>query len=119
MGSATAALGKVLAPHLERGATRALTHFSSQSSVESGQQIAIAGEIASGTVAAVSTMFLALENSSKILAKNIANNTVMIVSHKYGTDMAAATGAAFATAGNSYQTFYNVGALGEINLSFI
>jgi len=57
-------------------------------------------------------MFVALENSSKILAKNLANNTVMIVSHKYGPDMAAATDAAFATAGNSYQTFYNVGALG-------
>jgi len=112
VGSATAALGRVLAPHLEQGATRALTHFSSQSSVESSQQIAIAGEIASGTVAAVSTMFVALENSSKILAKNLANNTVMIVSHKYGPDMAAATDAAFATAGNSYQTFYNVGALG-------
>jgi hypothetical protein len=41
------------------------------------------GEVASGTVAAVSTMYMALENSSKILAKNIANNTVMIVSHKY------------------------------------
>ena len=63
-------------------------------------------------MAAVSTMFLALENSSKILAKNLANNTVLIVSHKYGADMAAATDAAFATAGNSYQTFYNVGALG-------
>ena len=63
-------------------------------------------------MAAVSTMFVALENSSKILAKNLANNTVMIVSHKYGPDMAAATDAAFATAGNSYQTFYNVGALG-------
>ena len=112
VGSATAALGRVLAPHLERGATRALTHFSSQSNAEASQQIAIAGEIASGTVAAVSTMFVALENSSKILAKNLANNTVMIVSHKYGPDMAAATDAAFATAGNSYQTFYNVGALG-------
>ena len=44
VGSATAALGRVLAPHLEQGATRALTHFSSQSSVESSQQIAIAGE---------------------------------------------------------------------------
>ena len=112
VGSATAALGRVLAPHLEQGATRALTHFSSQSNNEASQQIAIAGEIASGTVAAVSTMFLALENSSKILAKNIANNTVMIVSHKYGADMAAATDAALQTAGNSYQTFYNVGALG-------
>merc|ERR1719347_2437817 len=112
VGSATAALGRTVAPHLERGANRALTNLSSQSSVESSQQIAIAGEIASGTVAAVSTMFVALENSSKILAKNLANNTVMIVSHKYGPDMAAATDAAFATAGNSYQTFYNVGALG-------
>ena len=50
--------------------------------------------------------------SSKILAKNLSNNTVMIVSHKYGADMAAATDAALQTAGNSYQTFYNVGALG-------
>lgn len=114
VGSATAALGRVLAPHLERGATRALTHFSSSSNAEASQQIAIAGDIASGTVAAVSTMFIALENSSKILAKNIANNTVMIVSHKYGPDMAAATDAALATAGNSYQTFYNVGALGML-----
>ena len=43
VGSATAALARVAAPHVERGATRALTHFSSQSSVESKQQIAIAG----------------------------------------------------------------------------
>ena len=50
--------------------------------------------------------------SSKILAKNLSNNTVMIVSHKYGAEMAAATDAALQTAGNSYQTFYNVGALG-------
>ena len=112
VGCATAALGRAVAPHLERGANRALTQLSSQSSTETEHQLAIAGEIASGTVAAVSTMFVALENSSKILAKNIANNTVMIVSHKYGPDMAAATDAALATAGNSYQTFYNVGALG-------
>ena len=116
VGCATAALGRAVAPHLERGATRALTNLSSQSSVETQQQLAIAGELASGTVAAVSTMFVALENSSKILAKNIANNTVMIVSHKYGADMAAATDAALATAGNSYQTFYNVGALGGFSV---
>ena len=42
----------------------------------------VAGEVASGTLAAVSTLYMALENSSKILSKNIANNTVMIVSHK-------------------------------------
>ena len=83
VGSATVALGRLAAPHIERGATHALTSLTSQSSNEASNQLAIAGEIASGTVAAVSTMYMALENSSKILAKNIANNTVMIVSHKY------------------------------------
>merc|ERR1719312_719682 len=110
VGSATMALGRLAAPHLERSANRALTNLSGQSKTESDNQIKIVGEVASGTLAAVSTLYMALENSSKILAKNLANNTVMIVSHKYGCDAAAVTDSAFATAGNSYQTFYNVGA---------
>jgi len=112
VGLATMALGRLVAPHIERGATRALTSLTSKSSNEASSQLAIAGEIAGGTVAAVSTMYLALENSSKILARNIANSTVKIVSHKYGQDMAAVTDAALATAGNSYLTFYNAAALG-------
>jgi len=112
VGSATMALGRLAAPHLERTANRALTNLSGQSKTESDNQIKIVGEVASGTLAAVSTLYMALENSSKILAKNLANNTVMIVSHKYGTDAAAVTDAAFATAGNSYLAFYNAAALG-------
>lgn len=112
VGTATMALGRLLAPHLERGANRALTHVTGQSNHESSNQLAIVGEVASGTVAAISTMYIALENSSKILAKNIANNTVMIVSHKYGTEVAAVTNSALSTAGNSYLTFYNTAALG-------
>ena len=53
--------------------------MTSQSSHESSNQLKIVGEVASGTVAAVSTMYMALENSSKILAKNIANNTVILL----------------------------------------
>ena len=44
--------------------------------------VLLVGEVAGGSLAAVSTLYIALENSSKILAKNMANNTVMIVSHK-------------------------------------
>lgn len=117
VGSATLALGRLMAPHLERGANRALTNLTHQSNLEASNQIAIAGEIAGGAVAAVSTLYIALENSSKILAKNIANNTVMIVSHKYGADMAAATDAALSTAGNSYLAFYNAGALGPKSIA--
>jgi len=112
VGLATMALGRLVAPHIERGATRALTSLTNKSTNEASSQLAIVGEIASGTVAAASTVYLALENSSKILAKNMADSTVKIVSHKYGQDMAAATDAALATAGNSYLTFYNAAALG-------
>jgi hypothetical protein len=35
-----------------------------------------------------------------------------VVFSRYGTDVAAVTDAAFATAGNSYLTFYNTAALG-------
>jgi hypothetical protein len=35
------ALGRLLAPHLERGATRALTHLSGQSSHEASSQLKI------------------------------------------------------------------------------
>ncbi len=41
VGSATMALGRLLAPHLERGATRALTHISGQSSLEASSQLKI------------------------------------------------------------------------------
>ena len=84
VGLATMALGRLVAPHIERGATRALTSLTNKSTNEASSQLAIVGEIASGTVAAASTVYLALENSSKILAKNMADSTVKIVSHKYG-----------------------------------
>ena len=38
---------------------------------------------------------------------------VTFSSSRYGTDVAAVTDAALATAGNSYLTFYNAGALGR------
>eukprot|EP00090_Calanus_glacialis_P021136 TRINITY_DN32629_c0_g1_i1.p1 TRINITY_DN32629_c0_g1~~TRINITY_DN32629_c0_g1_i1.p1 ORF type:complete len:145 (+),score=41.93 TRINITY_DN32629_c0_g1_i1:3-437(+) len=113
VGSATVALGKLAAPHIEKGATQALASLTSQSSDEASNQLAKAGEIASGTAAAVSNMYKGLENSSKILAKNMADNTVKIVSHKYGTDVAELTGAAFATVGNSYSAFQNAGEQGH------
>jgi hypothetical protein len=45
--------------------------------------VTIVSELAGGTLTALSTVYVALENSSKILATNVANNTVQVVSHKY------------------------------------
>ncbi len=40
-----------------------------------------------------------------------------IIFHRYGTDAAAVADAAFATAGNSYLTFYNTAALGPKSIA--
>eukprot|EP00092_Neocalanus_flemingeri_P034045 GFUD01037024.1.p3 GENE.GFUD01037024.1~~GFUD01037024.1.p3 ORF type:complete len:115 (+),score=33.46 GFUD01037024.1:474-818(+) len=96
VSSATMALGTLAAPHLERGATQALSSLTNQSNAEASSQVEIAGEVAAGTASAMSTMYKALETSSKILATNIASNTVSIVSHKYGTEVDAVKDAAIA-----------------------
>ena len=103
-GVATVALGRFLAPHIQSGGTKMLSHFTEQSDEKSNKQIEIASEIASGSIEAISTVYVALENSSKILAKNIANNTVDIVQHKYGTEVGQVTDNALSTAGNTYLT---------------
>jgi len=75
-------MGRFLAPHIQKQSTRALTHFRKQQPEESAKQVQIASELTSGSIQAFSTIYMALENSSKILAQNIANNTVTLVSHK-------------------------------------
>ena len=40
-----------------------------------------------------------------------------LIFHRYGTDAAAVADAAFATAGNSYLTFYNTAALGPKSIA--
>ena len=62
--------------------TKALSHIIEQSDEKSQKQLNIASELASGTVTALSTVYMGLENSSRILAHHVSNNTVELVSHK-------------------------------------
>lgn len=81
-GAASVALGRFLAPHVKNQSAKALSYIIEQSDEKSQKQLDIASELASGTLTALSTVYSALENSSRILATNIANNTVQVVSHK-------------------------------------
>ena len=80
--TASVALGRFLAPHLKNQSTKALSHIIEQSDEKSQKQLDIASELAGGTLTALGTVYSALESSSKILATNVANNTVQVVSHK-------------------------------------
>lgn len=44
--------------------------------------------IAKGGIVGLSTVYVGLENAAKILATSLANETVEVVGHKYGTDAA-------------------------------
>lgn len=56
--------------------------------------------IASGGVKGFSTLYMGLENAAKILASSLANETVQIVGHKYGTDAAQVVDHAMYSVGN-------------------
>jgi len=116
-GTATVALGRFLAPHIQRGSVKALSHFVEQSEEKSQKQMRIVSDVASGSVAAISTVYMALENSSKILAKNIGENTVEVVKHKYGQEVGQVTDNALSAAGNAYLAVYNAGALAPKGLA--
>ena len=70
------------APHIRHHGAKALSHIIEQSDDKSQKQMDIASELAGGTLTALGTVYSALENSSRILATNVANNTVQVLSHK-------------------------------------
>eukprot|EP00096_Caligus_rogercresseyi_P002773 TRINITY_DN15063_c0_g1_i1.p1 TRINITY_DN15063_c0_g1~~TRINITY_DN15063_c0_g1_i1.p1 ORF type:complete len:461 (-),score=99.67 TRINITY_DN15063_c0_g1_i1:389-1771(-) len=111
VGSGTLALGRYLAPHIKRQSVRALSSLAEQPEERSQEQLSIASDVVGGTVTAVSTLYTALENSTKVIAQNAANSTVKVVTHKYGLDAGDATNKSLSALGNTYLTMYNAGAL--------
>jgi len=105
---ATLGMDKFLAPHVQRGSVKALSHFAEQSEEKSQEQMKMVSEVASGSAAAISKVFMALENSGKVLAKNIGENIVEVVKHRYGQEVGAATDQALSAAGSAYLAVHNI-----------
>jgi hypothetical protein len=82
VGNATLALGRYLAPHVQTQGTKLITSVSGLSEAEASSRVEGALEVTSGAVQGFSTVYGALENSAKILATSLADNTVQIVEHK-------------------------------------
>ncbi|XP_046666035.1 protein spartin isoform X2 [Homalodisca vitripennis] len=107
VGSATMALGRYLAPHIQRGGTALL------SKAGVGEQTAAEGvggvlTVAAGAVEGFGTIYTGLEQSAGILGTSLTNNTVQIVQHKYGEPMAEVTGDTLYTVGNVINTSNNI-----------
>ncbi|PNF22289.1 hypothetical protein B7P43_G02904 [Cryptotermes secundus] len=92
IGSCTMALGRYLAPHIQRQGTKLLSSTCNLTELEASKKMDGVLEVAAGAVGGFGTVYDGLEKSAGILASSLANNTVKIVEHKYGQPVGEATG---------------------------
>ncbi|XP_065334920.1 protein spartin isoform X2 [Cloeon dipterum] len=101
VGTATMSLGRFLAPHVQAQGTRLLTSVSGLSENEASTKVEGALEVTAGAVTSFTTVYAALEDAAAILGRNLANNTVQIVQHKYGQQAGVVTEDTLAAVGNA------------------
>lgn len=100
VGGAMTSFGRFLAPHVQRQGTKLLTYTTGIEESKAENTMIETLKIASGTAEAISTIYSGLETSASILGRNIADNSVKIVRHKYGESYGATADSTFDTVGN-------------------
>lgn len=76
------ALGRYLAPHIQKQGTRLLTTGFKMSEDEASDKMNGVLTVAAGAVEGFATVYKGLESSASILGNNLTNNTVKIVEYK-------------------------------------
>ncbi|XP_042231033.1 protein spartin-like isoform X2 [Homarus americanus] len=112
VGKATMALGRTLAPHLQKQGTRAISHLTGQKEKEASANMDGVLEVASGALRGASTIYLSLETAAATLATNITDNTVKVVAHKYGEDAGALADNTLYAVGQTAWAGHNIASLG-------
>ncbi|XP_037038569.1 protein spartin isoform X2 [Bradysia coprophila] len=107
VGSATMALGKFLAPHIQRQGSKLLTS-AGYSQEEANETMTGVLNVTSGAVEGFSTVYSGLEKSAGILGTSLSNNSVKIIEHKYGPSAGEVASGAFDTVGNMIHVSHNV-----------
>ncbi|MPC07924.1 Protein spartin [Portunus trituberculatus] len=114
VGKATMTLGRKLAPHLQRQGTRAITHITGQKESEANSNVEGVLEVAAGAVKGASTIYMGLESAAATLATSLTDNTVKVVTHKYGENVGALTdNTLYAVEGAAIKTDLGVGRIFE------
>lgn len=108
VGSATMALGRFLAPHIQKHGSKLLSHSLGISQEDASDHVTGVLTICAGAVEGLGTVYTGLETSAIILGRNISNNTVQVVEHKYGPSASSAVGSTLDTVGNVINVSQNV-----------
>ena len=80
--SCTVALGRYLAPHIQRQGTKLLSLTCNLTEQEASNKMNGVLDVAAGAAEGFGTVYDGLEKSARLLANSLANNTVKIVEHK-------------------------------------
>ncbi|KAK4313193.1 hypothetical protein Pmani_015455 [Petrolisthes manimaculis] len=112
VGKATMALGRRLAPHLQHQGTKAITHITGQGHQEAAANMDGVLEVAAGAVKGASTIYISLEAAAATLATNITDNTVKVVTHKYGDDVGCLADNTLYAVGQTAMVGHNLTSLG-------
>ncbi|KAH8343967.1 hypothetical protein KR084_002755, partial [Drosophila pseudotakahashii] len=108
VGTASMAVGRYLAPHIQEQGSKLLQKGFGYESSEANSTMEGAMTIAAGAVEGVSTVFDGLETSAKILGGSLSQNSVKIIEHKYGQPAGNLASGTFDTVGNVFVVSQNV-----------
>ncbi|XP_030376040.1 protein spartin isoform X2 [Scaptodrosophila lebanonensis] len=108
VGTASVAVGRYLAPHIQTQGSKLLQKGFGYDSHEANSTMEGAMTIAAGAVEGFSTVFDSLETSAKILGNSLSENSVKIIEHKYGESAGNLACGTFNTVGNAFVISQNV-----------
>uniref|UniRef100_A0A914XFV3 Inheritance of peroxisomes protein 1 n=1 Tax=Plectus sambesii TaxID=2011161 RepID=A0A914XFV3_9BILA len=94
--------------HVGRRLARGMESRVGQANSTAGSLVSGTFDVIGGGIVGVSTVWVGMEEAAKSLGKNIANETILVVGHKYGDQAAATTHNAMYAAGHGTMTAFNV-----------
>ncbi|XP_042859722.1 spartin-like isoform X2 [Penaeus japonicus] len=112
VGKATMALGRRVAPHIQKHGTRAISHLTGQKEADASSNVEGVLEVAAGAVKGASTVYMSLESAAATLASSITQNTVKVVTHKYGEEAGSLTDNTLCAVGQTALVGHNIASLG-------
>lgn len=108
VGSATMALGRFLAPHIQKHGSNLLSYSTGMSAEDASDKVHGALTICAGAVEGFGTVYEGLEKSASILGNSLSSSTVEIVQHKYGPEASHVVGNSLDTVGNVINVSHNM-----------
>lgn len=108
VGSASMAIGRYLAPHVQHHGTNLLQKTCGMDEQEASGKMDGAFNVVTGAVEGFSTIFHGLEKSAVILGTNLKENSVKIMEYKYGSSAGFVTADTFDAFGNVFVVSHNV-----------